>query len=124
VHLLCDHGNRFWCLCRGLSELDPTGLQRLEHPGEDAAVVMQVAIERGTATVDAARTPKRAPCRGPGTASAQMGYHPQEDMQHGSDRLWLPLQGRAKPLGHREHPLAHRQGREDVIDEMSGGLTP
>jgi len=43
-------------------------------------------------------------------------------MQHGSDRLWLPLQVPAQPLGHREHPLAHRQGWEDVIDQVGSGL--
>jgi len=48
--------------------------------------------------------------------------HPQEDMQYSSDRLWLPFQIPAQPLGHREHPLAHRQGREDVIDQVGGGL--
>jgi hypothetical protein len=28
----------------------------------------------------------------------------------------------AQPLGHRQHPLAHRQARHDVIGEMSGGF--
>ena len=45
-----------------------------------------------------------------------MGHHPQEDMQHGSDRLWLPFQVPAQALGYGQHPLAHRQGREDVFD--------
>ena len=34
----------------------------------------------------------------------------QQDMQHGADCLRLALQVRAQPLGHREDPLAHRQG--------------
>ena len=48
--------------------------------------------------------------------------HPQEDMQHGSDRSWLPFQIPAQPLGYGQHPLAHRQGWEDVIDPVGGGL--
>ncbi len=59
-YLLLDHSNRFRRQCRGLSELDPAGLQRLEHPVQDAAVVVDVAIERSSETVDEARTPKRA----------------------------------------------------------------
>jgi hypothetical protein len=43
-------------------------------------------------------------------------------LQHGTDRVGLALQEVAQPLGHREHPLAHRQGREDVIDKMRGGF--
>ena len=58
--LLFDHGNRFWRQCRGLSELDSAGLQWVEHPVEDAAVVVDVAIERSFWAVDEARTPKRA----------------------------------------------------------------
>ena len=121
--LLFDHGSCIWRQCRCLSELDPADFERLEHPVEDAAVVVQVAIERGTETVDEAHRPEACPCRGPGTASAQMGLdHPQEDMQHGCDCLWLPFQVPAQALGHRQHPLAHRQGREDVIDQVGGGL--
>jgi hypothetical protein len=45
AHLLFDRGNRFWRRCRGLSEQDPTGSERLEHPVEDAAVVVEMAIE-------------------------------------------------------------------------------
>ncbi len=97
--LLFDHGSRLWRQCRGLSELDPASFERLEHPVEDAAVVVQVAIERSTATVVEAQGPEAGPCRGLGTAAAQMSLdHPQEDMQHGSDRLWLPFQVPAQAL--------------------------
>jgi hypothetical protein len=147
AHLRFDRGHRFWRQCQGLSELDPAGFERLEHPVEDAAVtnppgadlgarqgarsaktrmvfvIVQVAIERGTEAVDEAHCPEAGPCRGPGRASAQMGLdHPQEDVQHGRDRLWLTFQVPAQPLGYRQHPLAHRQGREDPIDQVGGGL--
>jgi hypothetical protein len=121
--LRLDHVSRFPRQCRGLSELDSTGFERLEHPVEDAAMVVQVAIERSTETVDEAHRPEAGPCRGPWTAFPQMGLDdPQEDMQHGGDRLWLPFQIPAQPLGHRQHPLAHRQRREDVIDQVGVGL--
>lgn len=48
--------------------------------------------------------------------------HPQEKMPSGSDRRRLPLQVPAQALGHRQHPLPHWQGWEDVIDQVGGGL--
>jgi hypothetical protein len=39
-------------------ELDPTGFERLEHAVEDAAVVMEVAIKRGTEAVDDGHRPE------------------------------------------------------------------
>ncbi len=60
--LLFDHGTLFWRQCRGLPELDPASLQRLEHPVEDAAVVVDVAIERSSETVDEAHGPEAGPC--------------------------------------------------------------
>ena len=73
AHLRFDRGNRFRRQCRGVSELDPAGVERLEHPVEDAAVVVEVAIERCTELVDEAHGPEAGLRRGPGTASAQMG---------------------------------------------------
>ncbi len=118
-----DHGSGFPRQCRCLSKLDPTAFERLEHPVEDAAVIVQMAIERSTEAVDEAHRPEAGPCRDPGTASAQMGLdHPQEDTQHGGDRLWLPFQVLAQELGDGQHPLSDRQGWEDVIHQMGGGL--
>ena len=34
----------------------------------------------------------------------------------------VALQAVAQAFGHRQHPLAHRQARYDVIDEMGCGL--
>ena len=61
AHLLFDRGNRFRRRCRGVSELDPAGLQCNEHPVEDAAVVVKVAIERCTEAVDEAHRPEARP---------------------------------------------------------------
>lgn len=43
-------------------------------------------------------------------------------MQHGTERPGLALQVPAQALGHREDPLAHRQRRKDVVDQVRGGL--
>jgi hypothetical protein len=64
--LLFDHGSCLWRQHRCLSEQDSAGLQRLEHPVEDAAVVVDMAIEGSSETVDEARTPKRACVEAPG----------------------------------------------------------
>ena len=77
---------------RPTPELDPTGFERLEHAVEDAAVVMQMAVERRPEAVDEAHRPEARPRRGPRTALAQMGLdHAQEDEQHGAGRPWLRL---------------------------------
>jgi hypothetical protein len=46
----------------------------------------------------------------------------QEAGQHRIDRFGLALQEVAQALGHRQHPVAHRQRWKDMIDKMRGGL--
>lgn len=112
AYLHFDRSHRFWRPCRGRPELYPAGFERVEHAPEDAAVGVEVAIERGAEAVHEAPRPKARLRRGPRAACSQTGLdHPQEDMQPGSVRLWLPLQVATRPLGHREHPLPHRQER-------------
>ena len=64
AHLRLDHGNVFRHRCRGLSELGPTGFERLEHAVEDA--VVEVSVQCGPEAVGEARTPKRACAEAPG----------------------------------------------------------
>jgi hypothetical protein len=47
---------------------------------------------------------------------------PQKDVQDGTDGVGLALQIPAQAFWHREDPLAHRQRRDDMIDQMRGGL--
>jgi hypothetical protein len=57
------------------------------------------------------------------TAPTQMGLDDgQEDSQDGAEGLRFALQIPAQRLRHREHPLTHRQRRDDVIDQVRGGL--
>ena len=128
ARLLGDGGDGLWCQFSGGAKAhrlrDITGiLDRLEHPVDDTAVVVNVAVERRTEAVDEAHRFEARLRRGPGTVLSHMGLdHAQEDVPHGTRRYGLALQEVAQPLGHREHPLAHRQGREDVIDQVGGGL--
>lgn len=48
------------------AELDPAGVERVEHAVEDAAVVVGVAIERGAEAVHKADRPEARLRRGPG----------------------------------------------------------
>jgi hypothetical protein len=43
---------------------------------------------------------------------------PQEDAQHHIEHWPVALHEVAQPLGHGEHPLAHRQAGEDVVGEV------
>jgi len=128
AYLLGDGGEGPWCRFSGGAKAhefrDITGiLGRLEHPVDDATMVMDVPVEGGTEAVNEAHRPEAGMRRGPGTVLSQMGLdHAQEDVQHGTSRHGLALQEVTQALGHREHPLAHRQGREDVIHQMRRGL--
>ena len=48
--------------------------------------------------------------------------HPQENVQHRRPGLGFTLQEVAQALGYGQHPLPDRQGREDLIDQVRGGL--
>lgn len=72
--------------------------------------------------MDEAHRPE-AGLRAGAAALAQMGRDDaQQDGQHGADRprfaLHLISDWPAQPFGHRADPLAHRQRREDMIDQV------
>ncbi len=67
-------------------------LDRLEHPVDDLAVVMEVAVEGGTEAMDEAHRAE-ARVRAGAAALAQIGRDgAQQDVQHGADRPRLALQ--------------------------------
>ncbi len=45
-----------------------------------------------------------------------------EDSREGRDCVGPVSEGAAQPLRHGDHPLPHGNRRDDVIDEMGGGL--
>jgi hypothetical protein len=59
----------------------------------------------------------------PGAVGLQsLRNHPQEDAQHHVEHCPITLHEVAQPLGHREHPLAHRQPEENMIAEVCRSL--
>jgi hypothetical protein len=44
--------------------------------------------------------------------------HPQKDAQHHAQHRSVALHEVPQPLGHGEHPLAHRQAGEDVVAQV------
>ena len=45
-------------------------------------------------------------------------HHPQEHAQSSALEIGIAVQEIAQALGHRQHPLPHRQSRQDMIGEM------
>ena len=45
-----------------------------------------------------------------------------KNVQCGAENCQIAFQAIVQPLGHREHPLAHRQARDDMVGQMRGGL--
>ena len=64
----------------------------------------------GTGTGSRARMSERSP------------NGPQEDAQHSAGDRRVVVKERPDALRNGEHPLAHGQRRQDMVDEMGGGL--
>jgi len=85
-----------------------------------------MVVAGGAETVDEGHRPE-AGLRAGVAALAQMGLDDaQQEVQHGAERPRLALRlistRPAQPFGHREDPLAHRQRRDDVIDQVRRSL--
>ena len=107
----------------GLVELDRALGILAEHAVDDTDVEVEVSIER---RAEAMKKRDRADL-GMGTGSrTRMSEHspngPQEDAQHSAGDRGVVVQKGSDALRNGEHPLAHRKRRQDVIDEMGGGL--
>ncbi len=86
-------------------------------------MAMHMAVQCRTEAVDKADRPEPRARVGPRIGLPQMALdRAQEDREHGTERPGFALQVPAQALGHREDPLAHRQRREDVVDQVRGGL--
>jgi len=57
-----------------------------------------------------------------GLASVELTQCPRVHRQHGSGETMVPCKQIPQPVGQREDPLAHRNGRQDVIDQVHGAL--
>lgn len=95
----------------------------LENTIHHDAVEVQMGVEQRTETMDEDHGAEAGCCTGTGTVLAQ---HPldggQENVQRGIQNRRITFEVIAQALGHREHPLAHRQARDDMVSEMGGSL--
>ena len=93
AHLLGDRGHLIRRQCRGLEEADLAVFAGIEQAIDDAAVQMNVAVQRGAEPVHEADGPEPRPRRGGWNACAKMGLDdPQKDVQDGTDGVGLALQ--------------------------------
>ena len=100
-----------------------TLLFRAEHAVDDAAVEVQVGIERGSETVDKRHRTEPRPARRVRTAEAQRRFDlGQENPQHRIDQAGVTMKELAQPLRQREHPLPHRHLGVHMIHQVRGRL--
>ena len=100
-----------------------TLLFRAEHAVDDAAVEVQVGIERRSETVDKRHRTEPGIAGRVGTAQAQRRLHlGEENPQHRIDQTGVTMEEIPQPLRQREHPLPHRHLGEHVIHEVRGRL--
>jgi len=102
----------------------PRGVFR-EESVEDDDVEVEVGVERGA---EAVREGDRADAGVFGSAGGVLQEEgadgAEQDAQHGAVEGGIVRQERAQALRQREDPLAHGQGRQDVIVEVGGDLHP
>jgi hypothetical protein len=102
---------------------DATVRHGIKYAIDDDAVEVQMRVEQRTETVDEDHGTETRRCAGAGTVLPQYPLDGgQKNVQRGVQHPRIAFQGIAQSLGHREHPLAHRQARDDVVSEMGGGL--
>ena len=99
------------------------GVGRREDPIEDAAVKVQMRVERRTEAVDANYRAQAGRGAAAGTVRTQgtLDGAQQDAHDHALQRR-IVVQEIAQPLRYGEYPLAQRQRRQHVIDQMCGGL--
>ena len=105
----------------GLVELDRALGILAEHAVDDTDVEMKVRVEKG------AETMKERNSADVGTGSrariSERGPNgPQEDTQHSAGDRGVVVQEGSEALRNGEHPLPHGKRRQDMVDEMGGGL--
>jgi hypothetical protein len=100
-------------------EDDPARGSGVEHAVDDDTVKVQVRIEGGIKTVDEGHRAEARRAPGARAMRAQAGlHHAREQAQGRALEVGVALQDVAQALGHCQHPLPHRQVRQDVISEM------
>ena len=107
------------CLFRGIVCIG----SRLEDAVDDAAVEVNVLVQAGAEPVDEGDRPDPGIGGAAGAMFALAAFHHgKENAQHRALQGRVRLQKVTQSLGHRQHPLPHRQRRENVIDQMRGSV--
>jgi hypothetical protein len=97
--------------------------QFLKHPVHHTDVEVDVFVQAGAEPVDeghCADVQAFLVCIGRANAVRLQALrnHPQKDAQHHAQHRSVALHEVPQPLGHGEHPLAHRQAGEYVIVQV------
>jgi hypothetical protein len=95
----------------------------LKHPIDCAYVEVHMAVQAGAEAVDKSDCAnvqgRSVHLRRTGAVGLQsMRNDAQENAQHHVEHRPVALHVVAQPLGHRQHPLAHRQPGEDVVRQV------
>ena len=123
AHLGLNLGDGFGTDAPGFVKAHAACAIGLENPLDHDAVEVDVGIEQGAEAVDEGDRADPGGWTRPRAALAQALLHrTEEDVQRQGLHGRIVLQEVAQALGHRQHPLAHRQPRHDVIGEMRCGL--
>ena len=94
-----------------------------EHAVEDAAMKVQVLIQRRAEAVDEDHCAQPGRGAAAGTVLAQAGLDgAQQDAHDHALQRRIVVQEIAQPLRYGKHPLPQRQRRQHVIDEVRRGL--
>ncbi len=98
---------------------------RLENAVDDDAVEVPTEIEQRAKAVDEGHRADRGIETSRRAGAVQGMYHDaQENAQRqGHDRP-IRFEVITQPLGNRQHPLADRQSRQDVVGQMGDGSDP
>ena len=121
AHLLLHRGEVFRCQRGGLGEVDLPVLADGKHPVDHAAVEVHMGIQRAAEALHKAHR-AQPPARAAAALTQPRLDDAQQDVQHRAERLGIALQEVAQALRDRQHPLTHRQRREDLVDQMGSRL--
>jgi len=103
----------------GRVEDDAPGRRRREYAVEHHTVKMQVRIERRPEAVDEGHRPEaRRGTRARTVRPQALLHRAQEQAQRRTLEVGVAVQEVTQSLRYHQHPLAHRQARDDVIGEM------
>lgn len=95
-----------------------------EHAVENQGVEVHVQIEPASEPLDHRHAAGVAVAKAPParTSSLERQQNARVDREHGPTELVVPCQEIAEPVGQAQHPLAHRDVRQDAVHEARGAL--